>query len=101
MVHAGAVKRISRNWAGVPLRTWDTILAFIQGTTTSSGLTVRALFQPGQYPTGVKVSDTEKDALNLERHIVCPVWDYTIRPRSPFPFHRDSGNLFFDATLVQ
>jgi hypothetical protein len=75
--------QISRNWAGVPLRTWDTILAFIRGTTTSSGLTVRAAFQPGEYPTGVKVSDAEMDALNIERHAVCPAWNYTIRPRTP------------------
>ncbi len=75
--------QISRNWAGVPLRTWDTILAFIRGTTTSGGLTVRALFQPGEYPTGVKISAAEMLTLNIERHAVCPTWNYTIRPRSP------------------
>ena len=42
--------QISRNWAGVPLRTWDTLLAFIRGTTTTSGLAVKAVFQPGDYP---------------------------------------------------
>ena len=29
-----------------------------------------------------KVSDTEMATLNLERHEVCPTWNYTIRPRS-------------------
>ena len=77
--------QISRNWAGVPLRTWDTILAFIGGTTTFSGLTVSAVFQPGEYPTGVKVSDAEMNALNIERHAICPNWNYTIRPRTPVP----------------
>jgi hypothetical protein len=36
---------ISNNWAGVPLRTWDTRLAFIRGTTTAPGLIVQAIFQ--------------------------------------------------------
>ena len=77
--------QISRNWAGVPLRTWDTLLAFIRGTTTSSGLVVQAEFQPGNYPTGVTVSDAEMQALNIEHHAVCPIWNYTIRPRAPVP----------------
>jgi Rhodopirellula transposase DDE domain len=77
--------QISRNWAGVPLRTWDTLLAFIRGTTTSSGLAVYAVFQAGDYPIGLKVTDAEMHALNLERHIVCPAWNYTIRPRTPAP----------------
>jgi hypothetical protein len=77
--------QISRNWAGVPLRTWATVLAFIRGTTTCSGLTVQAVLQPGDYPTGQKVTDAEMDALHLERHAVCPAWNYTIRPRTPEP----------------
>jgi hypothetical protein len=75
--------QISRNWAGVPLRTWDTLLAFIRGTTTSSGLAVQAILQAGDYPIGLKVTDAEMNALNLERHAVCPTWNYTIRPRTP------------------
>jgi len=42
--------QISRNWAGVPLRSRDTLLAFIRGTTTAAGLVVRADFQAGDYP---------------------------------------------------
>jgi len=34
------------------------------------------------YATGVKVADEEMDALNLQRHDVCPQWNYTIRPRT-------------------
>ena len=77
--------QISRNWAGVPLRTWETLLAFIRGTTTATGLAVRAIFEPGEYLIGQKVSDAEMAALNLQRHAVCPTWNYTIRPRTPFP----------------
>jgi hypothetical protein len=77
--------QISRNWAGVPLRTWDTLLAFIRGTTTAKGLVVQAVFQPGDYPIGQKVSDDQMATLNIERHAVCPIWNYTIRPRTPAP----------------
>jgi hypothetical protein len=75
--------QISRNWAGVPLRSWDTLLAFVRGTTTSAGLAVRAVFQRGDYPIGQKVSDAEMAGLNLERHAVCPTWNYTLWPRTP------------------
>ena len=77
--------QISRNWAGIPLRSWDTVLAFIRGTTTSSGLVVEADFQPGSYPTGVTVSDSEMATLKVERHAICPTWNYTIRPRVTAP----------------
>src|SRR6266403_6173034 len=75
--------QISCNWAGVPLRTWDTVLGFIRGTKTSRGLAVSAIFQPDEYPTGQKITDAEMAALNLEHHTVCPTWNYTIRPRTP------------------
>jgi hypothetical protein len=72
---------ISLNWAGKPLRTWDTMLAYLQGTKTNTGLEVRAFLQDGVYKTGQSVSDAEMKALNLERHAVCPNWNYTLRPR--------------------
>jgi len=72
---------ISLNWAGKPLRTWDTMLAYLQGTKTSTGLEVSAFLQDGEYKTGHKVSDAEMKTLNLERHVVCPNWNYTLRPR--------------------
>jgi hypothetical protein len=75
--------QISCNWAGVPLRTWDTLLAFIRGTTTSSGLTVRAVLERGIYPTGQRITDAQMDDLRIERHAVCPQWNYTLRPRTP------------------
>jgi hypothetical protein len=74
---------ISSNWAGRPLATWDTLLGYLRGTTTATGLTVRAALHAGTYRTGERVSDAELAALNLERHAVCPTWNYTLRPRSP------------------
>jgi hypothetical protein len=72
---------ISLNWAGRPLRTWETLLGYLRGTTTTTGLRVEAALLAGSYPTGVAVSDTEMATLALERHAVCPTWNYTIRPR--------------------
>ncbi len=73
---------ISLNWAAQPLRTWDTLLAFICGTTTATGLDVRAERLERPYPTGLRVSPEEMDTLNLTAHDVCPSWNYTIQPRS-------------------
>jgi hypothetical protein len=73
--------QLSRNWAGQPLRTWETLLGYLRGTTTTTGLEVRAYLDAGRYPTGERVSDAEMAGLNLERHAICPTWNYTIRPR--------------------
>jgi hypothetical protein len=73
---------ISINWAGKPLRTFDTMLAYIRGTTTTTGLAVKAFLLEGIYEKGQRVSDTDMKKLNLERHVVCPNWNYTLRPRS-------------------
>ena len=77
---------ISVNWAGKPLRTWAGMLGYLRGTTTTTGLEVRADLQDGVYRTGERVSDAEMASLNLERHDVCPAWNYTFRPRPrPIP----------------
>jgi hypothetical protein len=73
---------ISTNWAGQPLRSWEGLLGWIRGTTTATGLTVRADLLPGSYPTGETVTDEEMASLQLEPHAICPTWNYTIRPRS-------------------
>jgi hypothetical protein len=72
---------ISINWAGQPLRTFARLLGLIRGTTTRSGLMVRAERLPGEYPKGETLSDAEMERLQLERHATCPRWNYTIRPR--------------------
>ena len=73
---------ISLNWAGEPLLDWETMLAFIRGTNTTTGLAVQALLHEGVYQTGGTVSDADMETLNIDRHAVCPNWNYTIRPRS-------------------
>lgn len=73
---------ISLNGAGHPLCTFETLLALIRGTVTETGLTVKACLVEKVYATGLKVTDEVMDSLNLERHAICPNWNYTIRPRT-------------------
>lgn len=76
---------MSQNWAGVPLRSFETVLNSIRGTATATGLTVRASLLPGEYAKGQKVSDQHMQQLHLTCAQVCPRWNYTLRPRFPAP----------------
>jgi hypothetical protein len=74
--------QISKNWEGKPLRTLSIMLGYIRGTTTKTGLTVKAYLDEGIYRKGQKVSREESENLNLERHGTLADWNYTIRPRN-------------------
>lgn len=69
---------ISRNWAGVPLRSYETILNYIRTTTTRTGLTVDATLDLTDYPTRVKVVDDDFSQIKIHRHEILPQWNYTI-----------------------
>jgi len=73
--------RLSINWAGKPLDSVATLLACIQGTTTESGIPVRAAVLERRYRKGIKVPATEVQTWRLTRHPICPDWNYTIKPR--------------------
>lgn len=73
---------ISKNWAGQPLRTYETTLNYIRTTTTKTGLRVSAHLITQDYPKGVKISDDDFATINLQRHETQPQLNYTIRPRS-------------------
>lgn len=73
---------ISSNWAGKPLRSIAAMTALIRGTTTTSGLLVKATQLKGYYPTKVKVSDQQMATLNLTHRKICPLWNYVLHPRS-------------------
>ena len=72
---------ISKNWAGEPLVSYETILNDIRTTRTETGLTVSAALLDGEYPTGIKISDEQMAQLDLRPHDICPMWNYTIRPQ--------------------
>jgi hypothetical protein len=72
---------ISINWAGKPLRSFERLLGCIRGTVTGTGLTVRARLLPGVYAKGESVAEEEMKRLKLERHGICPRWNYTLHPQ--------------------
>jgi hypothetical protein len=74
---------VSQNWAGIPLRSFETLLNYIRGTTTQTGLTVRARRLEGEYAKGQKVSNEQMQQLNIEHAEVSSQWNYTLRPRVP------------------
>jgi hypothetical protein len=72
---------ISINWAGKPLRSLDILLSCLRATTTQMGLTVKAFLIDKVYKTGQTASDAQMEALQMQRHNVCPRWNYTFQPR--------------------
>ncbi len=74
---------ISMNWRGRPLTDIRTIVELIAATTTTSGLAVQATYDPGWYPTGIKITDTDYATIPLTRHHWHPDWNYTIAQSNP------------------
>lgn len=73
---------ISQNWAGQPLRDYETTLKFIRSTRTSAGLQVRATLATKRYSRGTQITNQQMEGLLLERHTERPDWNYSILPRS-------------------
>jgi Rhodopirellula transposase DDE domain len=73
---------ISKNWAGHPLRSYDTILHHLQTTKTKTGLRVSAHLVDQDYPRGVKIAPADFATMALAPHEIQPRLNYTIRPRS-------------------
>ena len=73
---------ISKNWAGHPLRSYQTILNPIRTTTTATGLRVHAELVDDECHRGVKITDAEFDSIDLKRHDIQPLRNYSICPRS-------------------
>ena len=71
---------ISMNWRGRALSSIRTIIELISATTTNTGLTVQADYDPNWYPKGVKITDRQLAAVPLTRHDWHGDWNYTIDP---------------------
>ncbi len=72
---------ISMHWKGQPLLSYETVVALIGGTSTRSGLKVKAVLDTSEYQIGIKVSPSEMQGLNLKAHAPHPQWNYTISSR--------------------
>lgn len=71
---------ISQNWRAKPLTSLLVIISLIEATTTTTGLTVKANLDEKIYLTGIKVSEQEKQKLNVERNNFHGDWNYVIAP---------------------
>jgi len=71
---------VSKNWAGRPLDSYETVLNYIRTTTTKAGLAVRAHLVNRHYDTGIKIADTQMRALPITWHDSLPRWNYALSP---------------------
>jgi transposase len=71
---------ISINWRAKPLVSRQAVIDLISSTKTKTGLKVYARLDPETYPTKVKVTDEQMDAVNIEGEEFHPEWNYTITP---------------------
>jgi hypothetical protein len=71
---------ISKNLAGRPLDSYETILNYIRTTMTNTGLRVKA-YLIADYATGVKISDEQMDDLRLRPRDTQPARNYTLGHR--------------------
>ena len=69
---------ISMNWRGRPLTDIRTIIELIAATTTQTGLTVQAAYDPNWYPTGVKITNADYRSVPLTAHDWHGEWNYTL-----------------------
>lgn len=72
---------ISKNWAGRPLDSFATLIAYASSTRTKTGLRVNAHLVDRPYAQGVRISKRQMNALDIEHHAVQPNRNYTIYPR--------------------
>ena len=71
---------ISKNWAGRPLDSYETLLNYIRTTTTQAGLKVTAHLIVRTYEKGIKITDGQMHALPITWHDTMPKWNYTLTP---------------------
>ena len=73
---------ITMNWRGRPLTSLRIIIELISATTTTTGLTIQADYDPNWYPTGVKITNKQLAAVPLDPHEFHGEWNYTITAQS-------------------
>ena len=72
---------ITKNWAGVPLESFETVVNFASTTKTDAGLRVAACRDQRVYQKDIKVSDKEMRTISLSRNDFLGKRNYTISPR--------------------
>ena len=72
--------QITLNWRGLPLTSHQAIIELISATRTTTGLTVHAELDDGTYPTGIKYTKKQIEALPIIRSQFHGDWNYAIHP---------------------
>src|SRR5258708_5371603 len=73
---------ITQNWRGRPLVDRMAVVELIAATTTKAGLKVESALDTATYQKGIKVTNAEMKALDIQGDEFHPEWNYTICPRS-------------------
>ncbi len=71
----------SMSWRGQPLTQVRTIVEMIASTSTTSGLTIQATFEPNWQAKGVKIIDPELSSIPVLPHNWHGEWNYAIDAR--------------------
>jgi hypothetical protein len=72
--------QISKNWEGIPLESYETVVKYIRRTKTSTGLKVSARLLRRRYERGESISEKEMQQLALTHHKTLPGWNYSLTP---------------------
>lgn len=91
--------QITRNWRGRPLTSHQAVVELIGATTTTTGLTVHAELDTREYPTGLRYTRKQVEALPIAKHAFHADWNYTVRPEpraTPVPARK--GGRHADGT---
>lgn len=70
---------ITKSWRGRPLTSYEVIVNLIANTQTETGLEIKAQIDTAHYPTGIKITDEELQALHLEKSEFHGEWNYTLK----------------------
>lgn len=71
---------IQKNWKGVPLKDYETILKYINTTKTKAGLKTISYLVEKEYEKGEKVNKDEIAYIKINHDKLFPEWNYTLIP---------------------
>ncbi len=72
---------ITQNWRGRPLISREVVVNLIGGTTTKTGLAIKAKIDNNKYREGIKVTKKELESLEIIGDSFHGEWNYKIRPK--------------------
>ena len=68
------------NWRAKPLISREVVVNLIANTTTKTGLKIQAALDHNTYQTGIKISKSDFDSINIQNDDFHGEWNYAIKP---------------------